>query len=61
MMERKSRDIIFRGQTRRYGEKVRMDGTKLPGIWVYGGVLQGTSDFSIIYGCNDVIDKHAAM
>lgn len=45
------REILFRGQTRRYGEKVRMgDGEKLPGRWVYGGVLQGIGDFSIIYG-----------
>lgn len=45
------REILFRGQTRRYGEKVLMGtGEKLPGRWVYGGVLQGTGDFSIIYG-----------
>lgn len=45
------REILFRGQTRRYGEKVRMgDGEKLPGRWVYGGVLQGSGAHSIIYG-----------
>ena len=44
------REILFRGQIRKYGEKVRMDGTKLPSKWVYGGVLQGKGDFSIIYG-----------
>ena len=45
------REILFRGQTRRYGEKVRMgDGQKLPSHWVYGGVLQGVGDHSIIYG-----------
>ena len=45
------REILFRGQTRKYGEKVRMgDGQKLPGHWVYGGVLQGVGDHSIIYG-----------
>ncbi|MBQ8797208.1 MAG: hypothetical protein IJZ56_03320 [Oscillospiraceae bacterium] len=45
------REILFRGQTRKYGEKVRMcDGQKLPGRWVYGGVLQGVGDHSIIYG-----------
>ncbi len=47
------RDILFRGQTRRPGEKVRMDGEKLPGKWVYGGIFPGTGDFSIIYGCTD--------
>lgn len=45
------REILFRGQTRRYGEKVRMgDGQKLPSRWVYGGVLQGGGSHSIIYG-----------
>lgn len=45
------REILFRGQTRRYGEKVRMgDGFKLPSRWVYGGVLQGLGGHSIIYG-----------
>ena len=45
------REILFRGQTRRYGEKVRMgDGQKLPSRWVYGGVLQGVGVHSIIYG-----------
>ena len=45
------REILFRGQTRRYGEKVRIgDGEKLPGRWVYGGVTQGVGCFSIIYG-----------
>lgn len=54
------REIIFRGQTRRNGEKVWMDGRKVPSSWVYGGVLQGTGSFSIIYGCDDVDDKHAS-
>ena len=44
------REYIFRGETRRFGEKVNMAGEKLPAIWVYGGVLQGSGDFSIIYG-----------
>lgn len=45
------REIQYRGQTRRYGEKVRVgDGQKLPGIWVYGGIFPGTGDFAIIYG-----------
>lgn len=54
------REILFRGQTRRRGEKVNIAGDKLPGRWVYGGVLQGTGDYSIIYGGenpND-IEKH---
>lgn len=45
------RKILFRGQTRKYGERVRMgDGEKLPGNWVYGGVLQGIGAHSVIYG-----------
>lgn len=49
------REILFRGQTRKYGEKVRMgDGKKLPGHWVYGGVLQGVGSHSIIYGGESV-------
>ena len=44
------REILFRGQTRRYGAKVWMSGEKVPSRWVYGGVLQGSGDHSIIYG-----------
>jgi len=47
------REILFRGQTRRLGEKVRMNGKKLPGNWVYGGIFPGTGDFSVIYGCKE--------
>ena len=59
------RKILFRGQTRRHGEKVRVgDGKKLPGNWVYGGIFPGTGDFSIIYGGDSealkvsTLDKH---
>ena len=48
------REILFRGQTRRYGEKVWMSGEKVPSNWVYGGICQGKGDFSIIYGSMDV-------
>lgn len=44
------REILFRGQTRKYGEKVRMNGEKLPSVWAYGGICQGKGDYSIIYG-----------
>lgn len=45
------KELLFRGQTRRKGEKVRIsDGTPLPGIWKYGpGVIQGLGNFSVIY------------
>lgn len=44
------REILFRGQTRKKGQKVWVDGTPVDGEWVYGGVLQGVGDFSVIYG-----------
>lgn len=52
--------ILYRGQTRKFGDKVRMNGMKLPGIWVYGGVAQGSGAYSIIYGSadNEPINKH---
>ena len=44
------REIFFRGQTRRKGQKVWMDGSPVESNWVYGGVCHDTGDFSIIYG-----------
>ena len=56
------REILFRGQTRRYGEKVRMgDGARVPSHWVYGGVLQGVSSHSIIYGGENANDPSAGL
>ena len=43
------REILFRGQTRRKGQKVWMDGTPVESNWVYGGIFPGTGDFSVIY------------
>ena len=51
------REIIFRGQTRRKGEKVRLDGTPVDSIWVYGSVLQSKGYFSIIYQTEPEIEK----
>ena len=50
------REIKFRGQTRKKGEQVRMDGTPVDGNWVYGGVRQGKGDFSMIYE-NETYEK----
>lgn len=50
------REILFRGQTRKRGQKVWMDGTPVDGEWVYGGVLQGVGDFSVIYGGKNAND-----
>lgn len=52
------REILFRGQTRRKGQKVRMDGTPVDSNWVYGGICLGTGDFSIIY-TRDPVDKYS--
>ena len=57
------REILFRGQTRRYGEKVWMNGEKVPSNWVYGGICCGEGAFSIIYAFMDEekeipIEKH---
>lgn len=43
------RAIKFRGQTRRKGEKVKLDGTPVESNWVYGGIFLGEGDFSVIY------------
>lgn len=62
--------ILYRGQTRRKGEKVRMDGEKVPGNWVQGAVFPGTGDFSIIYDLetlnkfsvySDTVDPYTGM
>ena len=47
------RELLFRGQTRKKGQQVWMDGTPVDGQWVYGGIFQGTGDYSIIYGAED--------
>lgn len=43
-------EVLFRGQTRRLGEKIRMNGEKVPSNWAYGGICKGPGGFSIIYG-----------
>lgn len=55
------RELLFRGQTRRPGEKVRIgSGKPLPGNWVYGGIFHQSDrsdSFSIIY-TYDPVEKH---
>ena len=48
-----NRKILFRGQTRKKGEKARLDGSSLDSKWVYGGIFQGQGDYSIIYSHGD--------
>lgn len=43
------REILYRGQTRKKGEKVRLDGIPVDGNWVYGGVAQFNEERAIIY------------
>lgn len=45
------RKIMFRGQTRRFGEKIKnYAGEPMESAWVFGyGAAQGNGDFSIIY------------
>ncbi|MCM1488908.1 MAG: YopX family protein [Firmicutes bacterium] len=55
------RELLFRGQTRRFGEKIRnVAGDPMPSCWVYGGVFHQNDRggaFSIIYSY-DPIEKH---
>ena len=53
-----SREILFRGQMRKKGEKVNLADEPLEGIWVYGGIFPQNEggDFSIIY-TYEPIDK----
>ncbi len=54
------REILFRGQTRRYGEKVRLNGEKIKSNWVYGGIFpqNGEGDFAIIYQQKPTVEKY---
>jgi hypothetical protein len=51
------REILFRGQLRRKGEKVNMAGEPLPSIWKYGGVAQ-YGDGAVIYQAEPEIKKY---
>lgn len=51
------REILFRGQLRRKGEKVNMAGEPLPSIWKYGGVSQIKPGGAVIYQTEPEIHK----
>lgn len=53
------REILFRGQIRKKGEKVTMAGTPVPGRWIYGGIAQvkESDKRTIIYQREPKIDK----
>lgn len=54
------RTILFRGQTRRKGDKTSMSGEPLPGIWVTGGVFPQNKgyDYAIIYTQDPKVEKY---
>jgi len=56
------REILFRGQTRRYGEKVYVpSGEKVPSNWVYGGIFpehpSHNGRWAIIYQQEPTVEK----
>lgn len=56
----KIREILFRGQTRRLGERLNnATGDPMPSNWVYGGIFPGDGDFSVIYQQKPKIMKFA--
>ena len=55
-----SREFLFRGQTRKKGEKVRLDGTPVESNWVYGsGVFAANDDSAIIYQSKPEFKKYS--
>ncbi len=57
--DRTMREILFRGQTRRRGERVYLNGNPVDSNWVYGGIFPQNNggDYAIIYSY-DPIEKH---
>lgn len=55
-----TRTILFRGQTRRKGERASISGIPLPGIWVTGGIFPQNKgyDYAIIYQQNPKVEKY---
>ena len=54
-----NREILFRGQHRRKGEKVKLDGTPVESKWIYGGICQFNEDRSIIYQTEPEFQKYS--
>lgn len=52
------REILFRGLHRRKGEKVKLDGTPIESMWVYGGYCQYNEERGIIYQTEPNICKY---
>ena len=51
------REILFRGQTRKKGEKVDMGGNPINSNWVYGGIFPANKDRAIIYQIEPTVEK----
>ena len=49
-------ELLFRGQTRKKGQKVNLKREPIDGNWVYGGIFQSTGCFSVLY-TYDPIEK----
>lgn len=52
------REILFRGLHRRKGEKVKLDGTPVESMWVYGGYCQYNEQSGIIYQTEPEFQKY---
>ena len=48
--------LLFRGQTRKKGQKVNLKREPIDGNWVYGGIFQGSGCYSVLY-TYDPIEK----
>ena len=48
-------ELLFRGQTRKFGEKLKnFRGDPMDSNWVFGGLCHGEGDYSIIYSYHPV-------
>lgn len=51
------RELLFRGQTRKKGQKVYMNGQPVAGNWEYGGIFQGQGCYSVLYTYDPIAKK----
>ena len=49
--------IQYRGQIRKYGQRLSPSGDKEPGSWVYGGIYPGDGTYTVIYGTERGVDS----
>ena len=53
------RELLFRGQQRKKGEKVYLDGSPVDSLWFYGNGVFQCENSSIIYQREPDFDKHS--